>query len=821
VAQHLDPTRTSHLRAILARRSPLPVRTIADQETLEPGVLYVVPANQHIAISDHHLSIEPDGPDRPKPSIDLLFRSAAQAFGEGLIAVVLSGLGSDGAAGARHVRAGGGTVVIQNPRTAQYPSMPASLAPTTVDIVAEAGAMGPLLHDLLVGAHVLTGPRDSRQVGSFLAALRTQRGIDFSHYKSGTIQRRLNRRMVATRTHNLEEYRLYLEQHPHEVDRLINAFLINVTEFFRDADVFADLREHVLPEVLAWGRAHDRTLRVWSAGCATGEEAYSLAILVADALGDELDAWAVRIFATDLDKEAVDFARRGVYPAATVAGVPEALRARYLVEEAGTYTATKTVRQLLVFGEHDLAQRPPFPHVDLCLCRNVLIYFTPELQRHVLEAFAFALRDGGYLVLGKAETTSPAEGYFTTVDQGLRVYRRAGKRALLPPRPDHHLLVRVPAAHTVPSLPAAQELARMRRETQEALQAQLAAEEVLLRLPVGVAVVDRHYDLQRLNNTARRLLGIHTPALGEDLVHLAQGIASQKLRAAIDAALGGQVRTLEDIATEAVTPSETRYLQITCQPHQAADGDVLVVLTILDVTAPIQERANWEQERAETGRLRGQVEQLAAANQQLLAANEELATSEALLRRANEEYILGSEEIQAATEEVETLNEELQATNEELETLNEEQQATVEELETTNDELRARSLEAQGLAVTVDGQRSRLAAVLDSMGEAVVVVDSEEGAIFINAVFEQMMGAVGLDFVAADAQGQPLPAGEAPQARLRRGERFEMAFTWAAAGGPRRRFEARGWPIDADSPHQDAVLVLREITEPTPGPDDR
>ncbi|HWE61870.1 MAG TPA: CheR family methyltransferase, partial [Chloroflexota bacterium] len=740
--------------------------------------------------------------------IDLLFRTAAQVFGEGLIAVVLSGLGSDGASGARHVKEAGGTVVIQDPRTASYPSMPQALAPTTVDVIADVDSMGPLLRDLLTGAYTVTGPRDNQQLRAFLADLRERSGIDFGQYKTATIQRRLQRRMIATGRHSLADYRAYLEQNPEEYDRLVNAFLIKVTEFFRDADLFTTLREEVLPELIERGRTHGNTLRLWSAGCATGEEAYSLAILVAEALRDELDSWIVRIFATDLDKQAVDFARRGVYPASALTAVPDELRDRYLVAAEGTYIVAKQVRSLLVFGEHDLGQRPPFPHIDLCLCRNVLIYFTPELQRRALEAFAFALRDGGYLALGKAETTSPLPGYYTPVDQGLRLYRRHGDRVVLPVPSDRTAVSRIRTARDPASTQATQELARVRGEAQEARQAQLATEELLLRLPVGVAVVDRHYDLQRLNNAARRLLGIHTAALGEDLVHLARGIPAQELRAAIDAAMRGDTRTLEDIPTEAMVPGETRYLQIICRPDRMEGAAELVVLLIADVTPAALERT-------EVARLRALIEQLGATNRELLSANEELTTADALLRRSNEEYVLGNEEIQAATEEVETLNEELQATNEELETLNEEQQATVEELETTNDELRARSQETQELAAAVNEQRRRLEAILDSMGDALVALDAEGRPIFTNVPFEQLVGTTGGAFVAEDAEGRPLAPDATPQARLRGGEPFQMELTLMGADGQRRWYEATGRPLHANAPGHDGVLVLRDITDRT------
>ncbi len=819
IAQHLDPTRPSQLQEILARRTNLPVHSVVGHEPLEAGVIYVVPSNRHVTITDHHVGIDPEGTGRPKPSIDLLFETAAAVFGEGLIAVVLSGLGSDGAAGARRVKEAGGTVVIQNPRTAPYPSMPQALAPTTVDVIADVDAMGPLLDDLLTGAYTPAGPRDDRQVRTFLEELRDRTGIDFSRYKMPTIQRRLQRRLVATGAHSLAEYRRCLQAHPEEYDRLINAFLIKVTEFFRDRELFVYLREHVLPELIERGRAHGNELRFWSAGCATGEEAYSLALLVADALGTELEAWTVRIFATDLDGEAVDFARRGRFPATAISEVPAGLKARYFTEEQGAFSVAKSVRGLLVFGEHDLGQRPLFPRIDLCLCRNVLIYFTPELQRRALETFAFALREGGVLVLGSAETTSPLPSSFTPLNTGLRVYRRHGDRpSLISPI---KTTKRPRLGHT-PSLPGAgEELARVRREVREGQVDQIRTEELLLRLPVGLVVVDRNYDIQHLNGEARRLLGIHTEAVGEDFVHLAERVPAPALRTAIDAALGGEERSVEAIPTDALIPGETRYLRISCRPYRAgANAAEAAVLIVADVT-------EVERTRAEVAHLRAALEQAGAANRFLLDANQELTTLTALLRRSTEDFLLNNEEIQAATEEVETLNEEQQATNEELETLNEEQQATVEELETTNEELRTRNRELRDLAATVETERGRLAAILASMGDAVVVLDAQGQVVFTSALFDEMFGATGGAFAAEDAEGHPLPTDATPQERLRRGEAFQMQFTIEGADKKRRWYEATGRPVNnlprygaapdqhgAPPPH-DAVLVIRDITDRT------
>lgn len=407
IAQHLDPHHESHLADILARSSALPIRSATTQTQLEPGMVYVVPANQHAEIQQGIIMLSATGPERSKPSIDRLFTTAAEVYGERLMAVILSGTGSDGSAGARAVKQAGGMVLIQNPATASFPGMPLALAPTTVDLVAELEQIGPLLGELVSGQGVPASQDEPHTLARFLETIRDRSGLDFTRYKLPTIQRRLQRRMVATHAQTLEDYAAYLEAHPEETHQLTSSFLINVTEFFRDPALFTLLKQHVLPELIARAKQQGDALRLWSAGCATGEEAYSLALLVAETLGERLAELDVRIFATDVDAEAVAFARRAIYPAAALTHVPPPLLERYFLPEDGHYRVAKRVRGLMVFGQHDLGQSAPFRQIDLVLCRNVLIYFTPELQQRALELFAYALREEGYLALGKAETVAP------------------------------------------------------------------------------------------------------------------------------------------------------------------------------------------------------------------------------------------------------------------------------------------------------------------------------------------------------------------------------------------------------------------------------
>ncbi|MGH2468595.1 MAG: chemotaxis protein CheB, partial [Chloroflexota bacterium] len=307
IAQHIDPSKISHLPEILQRQTPLRVKSVSEREPLQAGVVYLVPADRHVSITDHEVSLSTDSQERPKPSVNLLLSTASHTFGERLVAVILSGTGSDGALGAESVKRAGGTVIIQNPETARYGSMPRSLAPGVVDIVADLEDIGPIIAQLVAGEYEEPSEADAeRDVQGFLEELRIRRGIDFNSYKPATIRRRLQRRRAAVGAANLPAYRAYLDQHPEEINELVRTFLIKVTDFFRDQELFAYLRERLIPRLVLDSRRRNNQLRVWSAGCATGQEAYSLAILIAEVLGNDMESFGVRVFATDLDAEAVE-----------------------------------------------------------------------------------------------------------------------------------------------------------------------------------------------------------------------------------------------------------------------------------------------------------------------------------------------------------------------------------------------------------------------------------------------------------------------------------------------------------------------------------
>jgi two-component system CheB/CheR fusion protein len=712
LAQHLDPTRPSFLQTVLQRRTPLHVHLVEESTWMQAGTVYVVPSNRHVTIRDGHVALETDPGDRPRPSVDLLLTTASRSHGDRLIAVVLTGSGSDGAAGAVDVKDAGGTVVIQNPLTARYPSMPSALPPTAVDHVVDLENIAPLLDDL-VRASVLTeaNPKAGDVLQEILAHVTRLANIDFRPYKTASLMRRIGRRMAVTRNMTLDDYAGYLQTHPEEVGELVMALLIKVTEFFRDPEAFLFLRNTVLPEIVERARGNGRRLRLWSAGCATGEEAYSLVLTVADLLGRELPEWNVKVFATDLDAQAIAFARRGLYPVNLVRNVPPECRAKYLESADHGVRVVRPLRQMVIFGHQDLGRGVPFPRIDLVTCRNLLIYFQPQLQQELLDLFAYSLHPtNGFLFLGKAETARPSKSSFELVDKKWKVYRCLGGPPASAVRVAPSSLAlrggegapRAPAERMEGTPPATEgELTNARRFT----------ELVLRHLPVGAVVIDRGYRTLSANAAARRLLQIRDQGAEVDFLHSVRGIPYSEVRAAIDAVFRDQTSlTLPEVRLTAPTGVDARFVTFTVSLMPEASVGELVLITVVDATESVETKHRLEAAQQEQKSL---VDQLGTANKRLGESNKDLSDANDELQAANEELMLAHEELQATNEEFEATNEELQATNEELETNNEELQATNEELETTNEELTARSSEMQEMTRELTVERGRLAEMVE------------------------------------------------------------------------------------------------------------
>jgi two-component system CheB/CheR fusion protein len=522
-----------------------------------------------------------------------------------------------------------------------------------------------------------------------LEYLRSTRGFDFHGYKPTTLMRRVRKRMEQVQLDDFGAYRDYLEVHPDEFALLFNTILINVTSFFRDPQAWEVVRTQVIPDIIA-NRPKTEPIRVWSAGCATGEEAYTLAIILAEALGIEEFKQRAKIYATDVDEEALTHARHAAYSERAVEGVPDDLKQRYFEKTDSLYIFRKDLRRLVIFGRHDLMNDAPISRIDLLVCRNALMYFNAEAQSRILSRFHFALNDGGYLFLGRAETLMTHNQAFSPVDLKRRVCRkiRGGGRD----RP-------FAGANGVAGVNG------IERPVQTRLK-----EATLETSPVAVLVLDLASNVVFVNDRARLLFGLSSADVGRPFQDLQLSYRPVELRSVIEQATA-EHRPIAVKDIEWRTPAgERRWFDV--QVTLLADvgnGPMGISVTFTDTTLYRRLQAELEQ-----------------ANQELETAYEELQST-------NEELETTNEELQSTVEELETTNEELQSTNEELETMNEELQSTNEELQTINDELRERSDE-------LNSANAFLNSVLTSLRGGVAVVDRDLKVLGWNRHAEDLWG---------------------------------------------------------------------------------
>jgi len=464
---HLDPTRESQLAHLLGQHTEMPVAEIADGMAIEPNHVYVIAPDSSLTVERGRLRLkEPAEPRGHRHPVDVLFAALANDQQERAICIVLSGTGRNGTEGLKEVKAQGGCVLVQDPETARFDGMPRSAIAAKLDdhVLAPEDMPKFLLryirHAYVAAPHAIdesTADGDS-PLDPILALLRVRCGHDFRHYKRSTLLRRVHRRMGLANHEAVDDYTDLLRTNPAEMDALVKDLMISVTRFFRDPEAWETLDKTVLASLVA-ERNSDAPIRLWAPGCATGEEAYSLAMLLTERAEAAQKQFQIKIFATDSQDDNLKLARAGVYPEAAVSAIPPDRLRRFFDKLDGTYEIKKELRELVVFAQHNLLREPPFSRIDLITCRNLLIYLEPQAQKRVLALLHFGLREGGYLFLGSAETVGVHHDLFEIVSKKWRIYRRLG--------PTRHDLVNFPLlpgptrpAHAdgLPRLPASRRL---------------------------------------------------------------------------------------------------------------------------------------------------------------------------------------------------------------------------------------------------------------------------------------------------------------------------------------------------------------------------
>ncbi|MFA6029687.1 MAG: chemotaxis protein CheB [Elusimicrobiota bacterium] len=696
LVQHLAPDHKSLLSDLVKRYTRMQVFEVSDGMKVLPGCVYIIPPNRDMALLNGTLQLlEPAASRGLRLPIDFFFRSLAQDQRERAICIVLSGTGSDGALGVREVKGEGGMVMAQKPESTEYDGMPRSAIGTgMVDFVLPPAEMPDYL--IRYVAHAFGGPRRPAppaaakaedMLSKVFALLRVQTGHDFSKYKPNTIARRAERRMALQQIATLEDYVRYLRQTPAEVDALFRDLLIGVTKFFRDPEAFKTLEEQAVPRLFA-GKAAGSTVRVWVPGCSTGEEAYSIAMLLQERLDSLKTNCRVQVFATDLDRRAIEHARAGVYPPSIAADVPPERLARFFVQQpgGGDFVVHKGLRDLMVFSEQDVIKDPPFSKLDLISCRNLLIYLDAELQEKLIPLFHYALSPGGVLFLGSAETVGEHLDLFGPLDRKAKLYRR--KEVLLDPRRPtvgRFLPLSTPGG-VVPRRGAG-------RSGEKKLQLRELTERALLqhRAVVG-ALVDARGDVLYLHGRSGRYL---EPSPGEAGANILK-MAREGLRRDLATALHGAATRKETARRPGLrvkTNGDFTEVDLTVRPLGAA-GEGLYLVVLEDAPgktgAPLSRRASVTRgaPNAEEGaRVAALEEALRAKDEHLQSTVEELETANEELQSSNEEMQSVNEELQSTNEELETSKEELQSVNEELSTVNTELQTKVNELSRTSNDM--------------------------------------------------------------------------------------------------------------------------------------
>jgi len=697
LVQHLAPDHESILADLIRRYTRMQVFEVEDGMAVRPNCAYIIPPNRDMAFLNGALQLlEPSAARGLRLPIDFFFRSLAQDQRERAIGIVLSGTGSDGTLGVRAIKGEGGMVMAQNPDSTQYDGMPRSaIATGLVDYELPAAEMPAQL--MAYVAHAFGGPprptaapapKVENALKKIFILLRDQTGHDFSQYKPSTVNRRIERRLAVHQIRTIDDYVRYLQQTPAEVEALFRDLLIGVTSFFRDPEAFKTLEEQVVPELFA-GKPADALVRVWSPGCSTGEEAYSLAILLQERLETLKQSYRVQVFATDIDSQAIATARTGLYAASIATDLAPVRLARFFSAEpdGSAYRVHKGIRDLLVFSEQDVVKDPPFSKLDLIACRNLLIYMGLALQKKLIPLFHYALNPGGFLFLGTSETVGEFGDLFVARDRKAKVYQRkdqyigaqgAIRGRYLPPMTAIDTTT-FPRAATKMAPPV---LLPLRELTEQALLQQVA--------PAGALVNGRGEILYLHGRTGMFL----EPAPGAAGVNNILKMAREGLGRELTAALRKAAQTRQSVRRPGIRVKtnggfNTVDLSVHLVPvDPAATTDAPLYLVTLENTR------SDDPERAQQGTLPAASEAGgpggADTDARIVALKHELRTKEEYLQAANEELETSNEELQSSNEEMQSVNEELQSTNEELETSKEELQSVNEELATVNAELQTK-----------------------------------------------------------------------------------------------------------------------------------
>ena len=698
---HLDPGHDSMLTEILQRSTAMPVHEAQDHMAVALNNVYVIPPNREMSIFNGRLQLSvPENPRGQRMLIDLFLRSLAEEQGEKAIGVILSGTGSDGTLGLRAILGAGGISFVQDPATAKYNGMPSSAIESGLaTYVLPVDKMPEQLMTYVKNIFDLKikppapAPVPAGALNRIMHAIRSRTGHDFSLYKQSTVCRRIERRMIVHNIADTDIYARYLKEHPEEVQQLFKELLINVTSFFRDPESFDALKRDLLPQLLS-NKPETYVFRVWVVGCATGEEAYSIAILLREYMEETKHDFKVQIYSTDIDEDAIAVARSGSYPANIAMDISEERLRRFFVKEETGYRIKKDIREMVVFAVQNVIKDPPFTKLDMVSCRNLLIYLEPELQNRIIPAFHYALKPGGALFLSSSESIGSHAEFFAPINRKWKIYQAKTSIA---------------SARTVMARGLSWNVNHPGRGPDDTLKtkdpnfAELTKRALLQFFAPASVITDERGEILYVHGDTGKYL---RPSPGQPSLNIME-MAREGLQAELRTAINNAVAQKTQVVFKGL-PVKT---------NGARHGVTLIVRPLVDPLASrplliISFQDMEEQEKpARKGRpvTKKQPEHLEELEQELLHTRE-------TLQATIEESQASNEELKSTNEELQSTNEELQSTNEELETSKEELQSTNEELVTLNSELQAK---IEQLAVMQNDMKN----ILDNMDIGTIFLD--------------------------------------------------------------------------------------------------
>jgi two-component system, chemotaxis family, CheB/CheR fusion protein len=689
VVQHLDPTHKGMLPELLQRVSKMKVFQVKDRMVVRPNCVYVIPPNKTMSIRKGVLHLfQPVQARGQRLPIDFFLQSLADDRKELSVGLILSGMGSDGSLGLRAIKEKNGIVMVQDPESAKFDSMPRNaINSVPMDIVASPNELLRRLTEFLKHIPVLVSDaaieiKDKSSLEKINLLLRTYTGNDFSLYKKNTMYRRIERRMNIHKIDKIASYVLFLNENPKEIEILFKELLIGVTSFFRDAAVWEKLKATVIPAIIS-KLEPGSILRAWVPGCSTGEEAYSLAIVFKEALEkiNPHGGFSLQIFATDLDNEAIDIARKGIFPASISEDVSEERLKRFFLKTSDGYFINTEIREKIVFAQHNVIMHPPFTKIDILSCRNLLIYMEPELQKKMIGLFYYSLSPTGIMILGSSETLGTQSHLFTSLDLKFKIFKRA-------------VTILTPEVIDFP----VNTFSRTKTEVIEkevpsgpARNIQTLADQLLLQhySPAGV-LVNEHGDIIYISGRTGKYL---EPAVGKANMNifamLREGLRSEFPVAFRKAILKKEPVVLHNIRIGANGSYQTLnvHIQWLSKP-EPLNGMLMIIFTDLDEIKNTKLQALKEKKTLSNVRQLELEKELKYAREKIQDTLEEMQSSQEELKSTNEELQSTNEELQSTNEELMSSKEEMQSLNEELQTLNAELQSKIEDFTNVNSDMK-------------------------------------------------------------------------------------------------------------------------------------